>query len=39
MEYSILSDALKQGLHWRIVDFDAHFENISLDFTNKFLDD
>jgi hypothetical protein len=38
-EYQIIQDALKQGLHWNVVDFDAHLENVGLDFTNKFLSD
>ena len=25
------------GKHLQIIDFDSHFEDISLDFTNKFL--
>ena len=39
LDYDVIEDALKIGLHFKVIDFDSHFENIGLDFTNKYLND
>ncbi|CAD8065023.1 unnamed protein product [Paramecium primaurelia] len=38
LEWKIIQDCLKAGLHWKIIDFDAHFENVQLNFRNQYLE-
>ncbi|CAD8075640.1 unnamed protein product [Paramecium sonneborni] len=38
LEWKIIEDCLKAGLHWKIIDFDAHFENVQLNFRNQYLE-
>ncbi|CAD8176755.1 unnamed protein product [Paramecium octaurelia] len=38
LEWWVIQDCLKAGLHWKIVDFDAHFENVQLNFRNQYLE-
>ncbi|CAK74837.1 unnamed protein product (macronuclear) [Paramecium tetraurelia] len=38
LEWWVIQDCLKAGLHWKIIDFDAHFENVQLNFRNQYLE-
>lgn len=38
LEWLVIADCLENGQHWQVIDFDAHFENVKLDFRNKFLE-
>ena len=37
LPFEVLRHDLEKGNHLRIIDFDLHFENCSLDFRNNFL--
>lgn len=38
LDWHVIEECLKQGLHWKVIDFDAHFENVKLNFRNQYLE-